>query len=71
MHSKLTILLLTGVAAAMAQQPPAPAQEPAPPTFKTETRLVPVDVVVQDKKGNYVHDRSRRTSRSGRTTRSR
>src|SRR5579883_2581529 len=56
MHSKLTILLLTGVAAAMAQQPPAPAQEPAPPTFKTETRLVPVDVVVQDKKGNYVHD---------------
>src|SRR4051812_21496969 len=35
------------------------AQQPAnPPTaiFRSETKLVPVDVVVQDKKGNYVHD---------------
>ncbi len=28
--------------------------------FRTETRLVPVDVVVQDKKGNYVHDLERK-----------
>ncbi len=57
MHLRIAILLLTGIAAALGQQPPAPAQEPgAPPTFRSETRLVPVDVVVQDKKGNYVHD---------------
>ncbi len=37
--------------------PPAQPQgtEPAT-TFKTETRLVPVDVVVRDKKDNYVRD---------------
>jgi VWFA-related protein len=45
-------------ASAWAQQPPAnPPAATAPGTiFKTETRLVPVDVVVQDKKGNYIHD---------------
>src|SRR5204862_5050737 len=26
------------------------------PIFRTETRLVPVDVIVTDKKQNYVHD---------------
>src|SRR5215813_9131728 len=41
-------LLLSG---ALAQQPPT-----APPVFKTETRIVPVDIVVTDKKGAYVHD---------------
>ncbi len=45
-------------AGAFAQQPPAnPPAAQAPGTiFRTETKLVPVDVVVQDKKGNYVHD---------------
>src|SRR5689334_7178316 len=38
---------------ASAQQQPAQA---VGTVFKSETRLVPVDVVVQDKKGNYVHD---------------
>ena len=43
---------------AMAQQPAnAPVAGGAPGAiFRSETRLVPVDVVVQDKKGNYVHD---------------
>ena len=45
----------------LAQQTPPPAQpgQPTPepaPTFRTETRLVPVDVVVTDKKNNYVRD---------------
>ena len=46
------------VAGGWAQTPPAaPAQgEPAKPVFRTETRLVPVDVVVTDKKNNYVHN---------------
>src|ERR1043166_3449657 len=41
----------------------SPAQQAAPqapgagaPIFRTETRLVPVDVVVTDKKQNYIHD---------------
>jgi VWFA-related protein len=38
-----------------AQQQAQGAAEPAA-TFHTETRLVPVDVVVMDKKGNYVRD---------------
>jgi VWFA-related protein len=55
MQSCLAGVLLAAGAFAQ-QQPPAnpPAQPGAPPTFRTETRLVPVDVVVQDKKGNYV-----------------
>jgi VWFA-related protein len=50
-HAKglVTGFLLLG--SGLAQQPATP-----PPTFKTETRIVPVDVVVTDKKGNYVHD---------------
>lgn len=64
--ASLTILFLT---AAPAQQPaaaPQPdaanAQQPAPPTstapttFKVETRVVLVDTVVTDKKGNYIRD---------------
>src|ERR1700734_52315 len=43
----------------LASQAPTP-QEPAPqaqaPAIKTESRVVRVDVVVTDKKGNYVHD---------------
>src|SRR5690349_4319627 len=41
-----------------AAQQPANAPAPGAPgaIFRSETRLVPVDVVVQDKKGNYVHD---------------
>ena len=41
-------------AAPPAQQ--APAQAPGGPVLKTESRLVRVDVVVTDKKGNYVSD---------------
>ncbi len=62
----LTGICLAGWAPAQDQTtPPAqPAQGAAQPaqgtepaaTFKTETRLVPVDVVVMDKKGNYVRD---------------
>lgn len=44
------------------QQPPPPPQPSAPadqqpvPVIKKETKLVLVDAVVTDKKGNYVHD---------------
>lgn len=60
------MVFLTGVMwlaglPAVAQDPPAqqpPAQSAGEPgtTFKTETKLVPVDVVVRDKKDNYVRD---------------
>jgi len=36
--------------------PNAPAQDANVPTIKTETRLVLVDTVVTDKKGNYIRD---------------
>jgi hypothetical protein len=44
-----------------AQTPAAPAQTPeasqqSGPAIKAESRLVLVDAVVTDKKGNYVHD---------------
>src|SRR5215471_15510569 len=45
-----------------AQQPPPPAtasardQQPAPVVIRKETKLVLVDAVVTDKKGNYVRD---------------
>src|ERR1700740_1917384 len=52
-----------------AQNPPAPAPAPAAaadqqpvqvgPTIKKESRLVLVDTVVTDKKGNYLHDLSK------------
>jgi len=58
--ASLTILFL---AAGQAQQPgaaqpqqPAPALSTAPTTFKVETRVVLVDTVVTDKKGNYIRD---------------
>src|SRR5271170_2884091 len=37
---------------------PVPAQSPLPvaPPVKSESRVVRVDVVVTDKKGNYIHD---------------
>ena len=53
----------------LAQNPPTPAPAPAAaadqqpiqvsPTIKKESRLVLVDTVVTDKKGNYLHDLSR------------
>src|SRR3954454_24388573 len=44
-------------ASATAQEPANPPVAGAPgAVFRSETRLVPVDVVVQDKKGNYIHD---------------
>jgi VWFA-related protein len=38
------------------QAAPAPAAAPQQPVIKSESRLVLVDAVVTDKKGNYVHD---------------
>ena len=56
MKSLVTALVLLGGALAQQTPPPPPARTETPATFKTETRLVPVDVVVQDKKGNYIRD---------------
>jgi VWFA-related protein len=58
MNLRNSILLAVAAAAcAVAQDAPKPGVAQAPGTiFRTETRLVPVDVVVQDKKGNYIHD---------------
>src|SRR5947209_8174386 len=39
-----------------AQQAPPPAPANQPPVIKTETKLVLVDVVVSNKKGQYVDD---------------
>jgi VWFA-related protein len=46
-----------------AQQPSPPAASPAPapqaptsPVLRAESRVVRVDVIVTDKKGNYIHD---------------
>src|SRR5471032_3277033 len=55
------LVLLTGVlslaaAVARAQETSPPAQPGAVPLIKTETRLVLVDAVVTDKKGQYVAD---------------
>src|ERR1700726_3399620 len=35
---------------------PAPQQQQNGPVVRSETRLVRVDVIVTDKKGNYIHD---------------
>jgi len=48
----LPVVLWMGGAVAQPQDTTAPA----PPTIKTETRLVLVDTVVTDKKGQYIHD---------------
>ena len=39
-----------------AQQPAAAAPDNGSPTIHAETRLVVVDTVVTDKKGNYIRD---------------
>ena len=55
------LVLLAGVfylagAPAQAQQANAQAPPQSSGVIRTETRLVLVDTVVMDKKGNYVHD---------------
>jgi len=56
-HLALTSLL---AAAAFAQAPAQPSSQQEPieshTTIRSETRLVLVDSVVTDKKGNYIHD---------------
>src|SRR5712692_4248785 len=62
----LGIALLCGIAVPLrAQEQPAPPSPPPPaspadqqtsPVIKRETKLVLVDAVVTDKKGNYIHD---------------
>src|ERR1700723_1927251 len=41
-----------------AQQAPAPAAASGSPVIRAESRVVRVDVIVTDKKGNYLHDLS-------------
>jgi VWFA-related protein len=50
------VLMATAVRIAGAQQPDAAAAEQSAPVIRAETRLVLVDTVVTDKKGNYVRD---------------
>jgi len=45
-------------AAPPAAAEPAPQQQQNGPVVRSETRLVRVDVIVTDKKGNYIHDLS-------------
>ena len=65
----IAVVIFAGAARAQQTPPPAPAdqpsanatatpQAPAPPTpvIHAESRVVRVDVVVTDKKGNYIHD---------------
>lgn len=61
MRDRITKLLvvafcLMGCAWAQTQQPAATDASSSTPTFRAETRLVLVDAVVTDKKGNYIHD---------------
>src|ERR1700739_77389 len=69
-RSRLPLLVLVSSLVALpglAQNPPAPSPAAAPdqqpiqvgPTIKKESRLVLVDTVVTDKKGNYLHDLSK------------
>src|SRR5258707_9543861 len=67
-RSRLPFVVLVSSLVALpglAQNPPAPApaadQQPIQvgPTIKKESRLVLVDTVVTDKKGNYLHDLSK------------
>ena len=66
-----------GVSAVVfAQQPKRkrnrfPFRMPPRRTIRAETRLVLVDTIVTDKKGNYVSDLAQKISRCGRTTKSR
>ncbi len=54
----LVLSLWAGVGWLTAQNPPVPPQQPTP-TLRVETRLVLVDVVVTDKKGNPVRGLTR------------
>jgi len=49
-------LTLIATGGAQSQQSNPPAAETSVPTIKVETRLVLVDTVVTDKKGNYIRD---------------
>src|SRR5581483_894424 len=55
-RSAVGIAILLGGGAWGQQAPANPPAQPPAAVFHSETRIVPVDVVVQDKKGNYVHD---------------
>jgi VWFA-related protein len=56
------LVVAASVLAGSAQTQPTQPQntENSIPTFKTETRLVVVDTVVTDKKGNYIRDLSQK-----------
>ena len=62
MFVAITALAQTPQAPSTAQQAqgqnqaPAPASDSSTPVFKAETRLVLVDTIVTDKKGNYITD---------------
>src|SRR6478672_6655137 len=56
LRSAISILFVVAWGAAAQQPANAPAAGAPGTIFRSETRLVPVDVVVQDKKGNYIHD---------------
>jgi len=73
--TKLQVLLVLGLLALFASPMPVCAQNPEPakpegqtqqqpmataPVIRTESRVVLVDAVVTDKKGNYVHDLSQK-----------
>jgi VWFA-related protein len=53
---RYTIFLLACAAFGQNQTPPPAAQPADAPVIRTETRLVLVDAVVRDKKGNYIGD---------------
>src|SRR5579872_2236568 len=52
----LAIAIVVLMRSTQAQQPAADAPAPGTSTIHAETRLVLVDTVVTDKKGNYVRD---------------
>src|SRR5512142_173956 len=54
--SALIVLAFSSTPLVRAQEASAQAPANLPPTIKAETRLVLVDTVVTDKKGNYVKD---------------
>ena len=49
------LLLALALGGSTRAQPPAPAP-PSPPTFRVDTGVVMLDVVVRDKKGRLVRD---------------
>ena len=55
MNVLLVVVLGWTIGMAQAQQPAASPGNPTE-TLKVETRVVLVDAVVTDKKGNYIHD---------------